>query len=157
MESLDCFKNFLNKQQLSVTQERIEIAGIVIGFKERLFNVEDIYSAMNKRNFMIAKSTVYRNIKLLRSAGLVEAVLTGQKNKSLYRNIIPQSISCRLCCLDCNLEKEIQNEQLENLIFNICEKYDVEKFGVVVGIEGRKCHPCMHKENEYCANTKRKN
>jgi Fe2+ or Zn2+ uptake regulation protein len=148
MENIDLFKAFLNKQQLSVTQERIEIASIIAGFKKCLFNVEDIYSAMNKRNFKIARSTVYRNIKLLRSAGLLEAVLTGQKNKKSYRNISPQRISCRLCCLDCDFEEDIKDEQLETLIFNICEKHDVEKFGVVVRIEGRKCSPWQVEQNK---------
>ena len=155
MERINLFKTFLNKQQMSVTQERLEIARIATGFKEHFFTAEDIFAATGRNSFIIAKSTVYRNMKLLRSAGLIEPVLTSDRNKNLYRNIIPEKVTCRICCLDCGFEVSFNDDKFEEQVLEVCEKYEVEKYGVMVRIEGRKRFPHVHKEDKHYADTER--
>ena len=145
MERINLFKTFLNKQQMSVTQERLEIARIAVGFKERFFTAEDIFEAIGQKGFIVAKSTVYRNMKLLRSAGLIEPLLISEKNKNLFRNIIPEKVTCRICCLDCDFEANFNDIKLEERVLDICKRYEVERYGVMVRIEGRKCFPHVHK------------
>lgn len=156
MKNIDIFKTFLGKQRLSVTEERLKIACFVMTFKNRHFSVNDIHFRLCQKGFVMAKSTVYRNLKLLRSAGLIEPVLKNSKDKDTYKNIIPNKVTCKICCLGCGLEEEVNNDKFNDFVLRLCVEYDIEQFGVVVRIEGRKnCPWHKHEENEYDADSKR--
>ena len=149
MNNIDIFKTFLVKQRLSVTEERLKIACAVMRFGKKYFRVSDIHSRLRKKGFVMAKSTVYRNLKLLRSAGLIEPVMKNSKDKDNYRNIIPNEVTCKICCLGCGLEEEVSNDEFNDFILRLCAEYDIEQFGVVVRIEGRKnCPWHKHERNE---------
>lgn len=142
MKTIEVFTDFLRDQHLSITAERLEIVRTAVQFGDRVFSVEDVHLRMKKQRFMMAKSTVYRNIKLLRSAGIVESIPDGIDGRAAFQNLDQQEISCKISCLSCGTKNNLKNEKLEELILAICAEYGVEKHGVVVRIEGRS--RCSH-------------
>ena len=150
MEKLQILKDFLTKQRLSVTEERLKIASEVIKLDRSAFSVDDIHSRLETQGFVMAKSTVYRNLKLLRSAGLVEPAHKSRKTKDIYKNIDMRKVNCKVCCLGCGLEQEVVNEKLNELVLDICAEHDIELFGVMVRIEGRKNCP-WHEKTAYAS------
>ena len=141
MDNLIVLKKFLSNQRLSVTEERLEIARTAIKFDSKSFCVDDIHSSLIQKGFNMAKSTVYRNLKLLRAAGLVEPAHKNRRNKDQYKNIIPKEVTCKICCLGCGYEEEIINQKFYDFVLDLCAQHDIEQFGVVVKIEGRKNCP----------------
>ncbi len=146
-ETIELFKNFLAERKLSFTRERQEILRVICGFN-RAFGVEDICAALVAAKMPLAGSTVYRNIDLLRAAGIIESAsfCSGDRKRSQFKRMNPRRRHYQLHCLDCETVKQIQSEELDRAILDICNKYDISPEGLVVKIEGRRrCKGCPHK------------
>lgn len=141
MDQLKIFKDYLRLQGMLQTQERLEIAGAVYALDDN-FSIEDLYEKVQARGLAVATSTIYRNIKLLKAAGIIEDAPEGCAGKKGFRKIQQQKICCRLHCRDCSREHRFSNAEFEQMVLEICRKYEMEEDGIVVKIEGRRRCSC---------------
>jgi Fe2+ or Zn2+ uptake regulation protein len=147
MKELEVFTNFLRNNGMLVTRERLEIARTACDF-DNIFNADDVCKHMSRRGLPVAASTVYRNLKLLRTAGVVENAVIDFSGKSGFRKIKQQKIACRIYCIDCNKELELEDPELEQQILNLCRKHEIEESGIVVRIEGRRNCNCRKRRRK---------
>ncbi len=72
------FRRKLKSEGLKYTPERAQILDTVLRF-EGLFEAERLQSELKKGGFRVSKATVYRTIKLLQEAGIIQSVLFDQE------------------------------------------------------------------------------
>ncbi len=72
------FRRKLKSEGLKYTPERAQILDTVLRF-EGLFEAERLQSELKKAGFRVSKATVYRTIKLLQEAGIIQSVLFDQE------------------------------------------------------------------------------
>tara|TARA_B100000609_G_C17148816_1_gene399710 strand:+ start:573 stop:1013 length:441 start_codon:yes stop_codon:yes gene_type:complete len=144
MNELDRFKTFLKQRGMLLTRERITIAETVSKLEEP-FNIEKLREKLDHVGFPVSVSTLYRNIKLLAAAGLIENSSWNCSGKSTFRKLDSKPVSCTIKCIDCESEHSINSQELEKNILEICRKFRIEETGIVVRIEGRRKCNCKHK------------
>lgn len=71
------FRRKLKSEGLKYTPERAQILDTVLRF-EGLFEAERLQAELKKVGFRVSKATVYRTIKLLQEAGIIQSVLFDQ-------------------------------------------------------------------------------
>lgn len=71
------FRRKLKSEGLKYTPERAQILDTVLRF-DGLFEAERLQSELKKAGFRVSKATVYRTIKLLQEAGIIQSVLFDQ-------------------------------------------------------------------------------
>lgn len=71
MMPLDTFEDFLAEKNLKTTPQRLLILDTVLEQKEHL-SPEEIYEQVKQRDSSVGQATVYRTLKLLTEAGIVE-------------------------------------------------------------------------------------
>lgn len=72
------FRRKLKSEGLKYTPERAQILDTVLQF-EGLFEAERLQADLKKSGFRVSKATVYRTIKLLQEAGIIQSVLFDQE------------------------------------------------------------------------------
>jgi Fur family ferric uptake transcriptional regulator len=68
------FRRHLKSVGQKYTPERAQILDVIIGFDD-LFQADQLIDEMKKANYRVSKATVYRTIKLLQEAGILQQVL----------------------------------------------------------------------------------
>jgi Fur family transcriptional regulator, ferric uptake regulator len=71
------FRRKLKGEGLKYTPERAQILDAIIRF-EGLFEAEHLQAALKTRGYRVSKATVYRTIRLLQDAGIIQRVLFDQ-------------------------------------------------------------------------------
>ena len=146
MNELDRFKAFLKQRGMLLTRERIMIAETVSKLEEP-FNIDKLKDQLSHDGFPVSVSTLYRNIKLLAAAGLIENSSWNCSGKNTFRKLGSKPVSCSIKCIDCDSEHTVSSQELEAIILQICRKYRIEETGIVVRIEGRRKCSCKHKRS----------
>src|SRR5580765_6196748 len=68
------FRKKLKAEGLKYTPERAQVLDTVMGF-DGLFEAERVLEKVRKSGFRVSKATVYRTIKLLQDAGIIQRAL----------------------------------------------------------------------------------
>lgn len=137
-ELMAIFSDFLSSRKLSLTRERLELVKVICGFDD-VFGVEDICRQLCALRMPMANSTVYRNIDLLRTAGIIETAQCGNSRKrNVYRRINPLQRYYQLSCLDCESTCTLEDPRLDKAILDICRQHNISPEGLTVKIEGRR-------------------
>lgn len=68
------FRRHLKAQSLKYTPERAQILDVILGF-DGVFQADQLIDELAGRDFRVSKATVYRTIKLLQEAGIIQQVL----------------------------------------------------------------------------------
>jgi Fur family ferric uptake transcriptional regulator len=71
------FRRKLKGEGLKYTPERAQILDAIIRF-EGLFEAEHLQATLKARGYRVSKATVYRTIRLLQDAGIIQRVLFDQ-------------------------------------------------------------------------------
>lgn len=71
------FRRKLKGEGLKYTPERAQILDAIIRF-EGLFEAEHLQATLKGRGYRVSKATVYRTIRLLQDAGIIQRVLFDQ-------------------------------------------------------------------------------
>jgi Fur family ferric uptake transcriptional regulator len=135
MNDEEVLRRYLHQEKMCVTAERLEIVRVAAVF-EGTFSADELCEKLNASGFKMVVSTVYRNLKLLCAAGLLEMVKTTADGKSRFRRICRDKVICHLNCRRGNKERIIKNKKLEEAVLEICREKGFEEDGVVVRIEG---------------------
>jgi Fur family ferric uptake transcriptional regulator len=135
MHEEEILRKYLHQEKMCVTVERLEILRAATKF-EGTFSADELCEKINNSGAKIVNSTVYRNLKLLCAAGLLEMVKTTSDGKSRFRRICSDKVICHLNCRRGNKERIIKSKKLEEAVLEICREKGFEEYGVVVRIEG---------------------
>ena len=77
------FRDFLRQRKLKYTTERLAILRTVEKFG-RPFEAEELLLALREDNYRISKATIYRTLKHLLEAGLVQQIYFGVSKQCHY-------------------------------------------------------------------------
>ncbi len=131
-EALD---QHLAKQGLKQTKQRHLIVQLFLDLESHV-SAEDLHAAARKKGFSFGLATIYRTLKLLQEAGLVE-----QKQFSEGRYVFevkaPGSHHDHLICLSCGKVIEFENEAIEELQEKIAKSYGFELISHRLDLFGR--------------------
>lgn len=118
---VETFLSYLRDHNLPVTQQRIDIAKVLLG-SDRHLSVEDVTAELQRRGQKAGLATVYRTIELLVRCGLVveRDFDEGFKRFEPARDI-PQHE--HLLCTVCGRVTEFQDERLERITTLVAETH----------------------------------
>ena len=118
-EKLKQFRNFMRGRGLKSTRQRDEIATWFFRAGGHL-SADDIYRRVKEASPGIGFSTVYRTMRLLREAGLVQERHFGD-GEALYENVSEHHDHC--ICNVCGSIIEFENDQIERLQHDVAERF----------------------------------
>lgn len=75
------FRRKLKGEGLKYTPERAQVLDTIIRL-DRVFEAEQLLEELKSAGFRVSKATVYRTIKLLQDAGIIQRVLVDQDHAS---------------------------------------------------------------------------
>lgn len=118
---VDTFIGYLRDHNLPVTQQRVDIARVLLG-SERHLSVEDVASELRGRGHKAGLATVYRTIELLVKCGLVvqRDFDEGFKRFEPARDM-PQHE--HLVCTSCGRVTEFRDERLERMTTLVADQH----------------------------------
>lgn len=118
-EKLDQFREFMRRRGLKSTRQRDDIASWFFGVDGHL-SADAIYREVKEVSPGIGFSTVYRTMRLLREAGLVQERHFGD-GEALYENVSSHHDHC--ICNVCGKIVEFENDQIEQLQEAVARKF----------------------------------
>ncbi|MBO6512945.1 MAG: transcriptional repressor [Phycisphaerales bacterium] len=83
------FRRALKSENLKYTPERAQILDTIIAF-DTLFEADQLLDTLKAQGHSVSKATVYRTLKLLESAGIIQQVLV-DREQSHYQLAIGQT------------------------------------------------------------------
>ncbi len=92
------FRRTLKAEGLKYTPERAKILDTIIDF-DSLFEADQLLDTLKAQGHSVSKATVYRTLKLLESAGIIQHVLVGRE-QSHYQLAIGQTGNTLLIDVD---------------------------------------------------------
>ena len=107
------FRQHLKGDGLKFTPERAKILDAVIQM-ERVFEADELLYEMRRRANRVSKATIYRTLKLLVEAGIVEQVLYDPK-MSHYRLAYGKPSSDQMVCVETGRTIEFTAPELQAL------------------------------------------
>lgn len=119
MDRLEEFRAFIRTRGLKSTRQRDDIARWFFSGKGH-YSAERIYREVKEVNATIGFSTVYRTMKLLCEAGLVQERHFGD-GETLYELVSDHHDHC--ICTECGRIIEFENEQIEELQESVAERF----------------------------------
>jgi Fur family ferric uptake transcriptional regulator len=118
-EKLEQFRDFMRRRGLKSTRQRDEIASWFFAVHGHL-SADAIYREVKEVSPGIGFSTVYRTMRLLREAGLVQERHFGD-GEALYENVSDHHDHC--ICNICGKIVEFENDQIEKLQEAVAQKF----------------------------------
>ena len=107
------FRRHLKADGQKFTVERAKVLDTVIRM-ERVFEPEDLLYELRRRRMRVSKATIYRTLKLLQDAGIIEAVLFDQK-QTHYQLAYGQPVRDQMICVETGKVIEISVPELVEL------------------------------------------
>lgn len=120
------FETYLQKNDSRYTTQKKLIFTEILKTK-RHFEVEAFLNSLNKKNLSYSRATVYRTIKQLLDAHLIQKVST-QDGKVFYEPCKEQKQHDHIICKDCGKIFEILEPNIETFLKTYCEhlNFDIE-------------------------------
>lgn len=107
------FRRKLKAEGLKYTPERARILDAIIGM-DGLFEAEQLLAAVRTDGFRISKATVYRTIRLLQEAGIIQRIPIGE-DQAHYQLIYGRRPNDLLIRLDAEEEQDSAGVRIEAL------------------------------------------
>ena len=76
----DNFKNYLAKNQINLTKQRLQIADLIF-IKNQHFTAIDLIKKIKKLKIHISQATVYNTLSLFESRGLLKVINLDNEQK----------------------------------------------------------------------------
>ncbi|MBL1217269.1 MAG: transcriptional repressor [Planctomycetes bacterium] len=92
------FRQHLHGENLKFTPERAQVLDAIIQM-ERVFEADELLFEMRRRKMRVSKATIYRTIRLLVDAGIIEQILYDQK-QAHYRMAYGQAPHDQMVCVE---------------------------------------------------------
>jgi Fur family ferric uptake transcriptional regulator len=117
------FRAYLKSSGLKSTRQREEIATVLLGEVGVHLTLEEMHGRVRVVRSSIGFSTVYRTVKLLVSAGLLEEHRFGGTGQARYEVTGDREHHDHLICVRCDTIVEYEEEEVEALQEAICERH----------------------------------
>lgn len=104
------FTAYLNAKRLRKTPERFEILRIALECKGH-FDVDRLYTDLDKRGYHVSKATIYSTLELLCSSGVVRKLLF-DTHQAKYE--VAEINHSHLVCTKCGEIREIDLEEIDS-------------------------------------------
>lgn len=118
------FRRTLRGEGLKYTPERANVLNVVLGF-DGLFEADQVIARLKSDGFRVSKATVYRTLKLLAEAGIIQRVLIDSEQahyQLVYGEQRPRHILVRI---DTNQVVELDIPEVEELVKRVCAQRGV--------------------------------
>tara|TARA_A100001015_G_scaffold283023_1_gene347941 strand:- start:322 stop:1125 length:804 start_codon:yes stop_codon:yes gene_type:complete len=116
----EVFKEYLIKQDGRLTKTKEFIIDEIFKLDDH-FEVDDFLNNTKSNDIKIARATVYRTIKQLLEAGLLQKIST-KSGKVYYEKSSPQNEHAHLICNTCGKLLEIKEGKIRDLLDKYCKK-----------------------------------
>jgi Fur family ferric uptake transcriptional regulator len=114
------FEDFLVTQDSRYTSQKRVIADEIFGMKSH-FEVEDFVVKLRGEHNSLSRATVYRTIKQLLDAGLLQKIST-RDGKVFYEKIASEKQHDHLICNSCGKIIEIKDDTVGAYVDTLCKK-----------------------------------
>ena len=121
------FRRYLRSQDLKYTSERADILNAIIA-EDGLFEAESLMHSMRRDGYPASKATLYRTVKLLREAGIIQEVTIDGK-QSHYQLMYGRKPIDALVCLRTGDRIEFSSDEITAVRDKICKEYGWEPAG----------------------------
>ena len=121
------FRRYLRSQDLKYTPERADILNAIIE-EDGLFEAETLMDRMRIAEYDVSKATLYRTVKLLREAGIIQGVMIDGK-QSHYQLIYGRKPIDAMVCMRTGKRIEFSSDDLMEWRDAICKKHGWEPVG----------------------------
>jgi len=125
------FRRALKSEGLKYTPERAQILDTIIAF-EGLFEADQLLDTLKEQGHSVSKATVYRTLKLLESAGVIQHVLF-DREQSHYQLAIGQTGNTLLIDVNTGKAETITIPELIAIRDKVCASRGLKA-------EGHKLH-----------------
>lgn len=118
------FRRTLRGEGLKYTPERANVLNVVMAF-DGLFEADQVIARLKADGFRVSKATVYRTLKLLAEAGIIQRVLIDSEQahyQLVYGEQRPRHILVRV---DTNQVVELDIPEVEELVRRVCTQRGV--------------------------------
>ena len=115
------FRRYLRSQDLKYTPERADILDAIIA-EDGLFEAESLMDSMRSDDHRVSKATLYRTVKLLREAGIIQEVTIDGK-QSHYQLIYGRKPIDALVCMRTGKRIEFSSEEVVTIRNKICKEH----------------------------------
>jgi Fur family ferric uptake transcriptional regulator len=126
------FRRALKDVGLKYTPERAMILDTIVRF-ESAFEADRLLSEVRAGGFRVSKATVYRTIKLLSDAGIIERVRF-DRDQAVYRLTHGRRPGATLLRLDTREEIELESAEIEAACAALCASLGLALRGTRVQI-----------------------
>ena len=128
------FRRYLRSQKLKYTPERADILNAIIE-EDGLFEAETLMDSMRVSGYNVSKATLYRTVKLLREAAIIQEVIIDGK-QSHYQLIYGRKPIDAIVCMRTGKRIEFSSSELVGALNAICKEHGWEPVGHRVVIYG---------------------
>ena len=125
---LALFRAYLKSTGLKSTRQRERIAVLLLGTDGHL-TLNEMHACVQTQHPSIGFSTVYRTVKLLVAAGLLEEHRFGGSGQSRYEVTGDREHHDHLICVRCDKIVEYEEKKVEALQEAICVRYGFAMVG----------------------------
>lgn len=108
---MEAFRDALRRRGLSVTRPRLRIAETVFSTHKH-FSADELTRWVRKRDPRVGRVTVWRVLKVLVEAGLVEE-RPFRRDRMLYEHVVGHRHHDHMVCLRCGRIVEFENPRIE--------------------------------------------
>ena len=115
------FRRYLRSQDLKYTPERADILDAIIA-EDGLFEAETLMDSMRLSGYTVSKATLYRTVKLLREAGIIQEVMIDGK-QSHYQLIYGRNPIDAIVCMRTGKRIEFSSSELVGWRDAICKEH----------------------------------
>ena len=119
-DPLDIFKQYIESNEGRYTKTKESIVKAILATTEH-FEVDSFMDTFREKNKKIARATVYRTIKQLLAAGLLQKIMT-RSGRVFYEQSFPEQEHAHLICNKCGKLLEIKDDKIRSLLNKYCEK-----------------------------------
>jgi len=136
----DKFTEYLKKQDQRYTTQRKEIVNAIINKKDH-FEIDEFISEVHLQGQRLARATVYRTVKQLLDAKLIQKIDAGNGRIYYEYNETLQHHD-HIICNQCGKILEIKNDRIEEAIKVECKKLQFQSEYRSLHIYGT-CKECL--------------
>lgn len=112
------FEKYLTEHESRYTSQKKEITTEIFNMSDH-FEVEDFIESLRKQKKQFSRATVYRTIKQLLDAGLLQKIST-KEGKVYYEGTSNQTQHAHVICNECGKILEIKDQRITDLLQECC-------------------------------------
>ena len=113
------FETYLSENDSRYTSQKRAIAEKLFKVKEHV-EIDDFIAKINKKDDRFSRATVYRTVKQLLDAGLIQKVST-RDGRVFYEPTTTQTQHAHLICNQCGSIIEIKESQVQRELESYCD------------------------------------